>query len=129
MEHCSGGELFDRIIKVKKFGEKSASTIFRQMTVAVHHLHSHGIVHRDLKPENFLMADDSENAVIKLIDFGLSKRVSEQTQMHTQVGTPHYVAPEVLTGCYDLKCDIFSLGVIFYVILTGYPPFPGQTKS
>jgi calcium-dependent protein kinase len=121
MEHCSGGELFDRIVSVTKFSEKSAKNMILQMLIAVQHLHSHGIVHRDLKPENFLMADKSENSEIKLIDFGLSKRYQEgEAKMTSMVGSPNYVAPEVLAGSYDQKCDIFSLGVIFFIILTGY---------
>ena len=103
-----------------------------QMLSAVKHLHEHNIVHRDLKPENFLMNDKTENAEIKLIDFGLSKRFSQKEQvqkMHTVVGTPYYVAPEVLKGEYDQRCDVWSLGVILFVFLCGYPPFEGDENK
>jgi len=103
-----------------------------QMLSSIKHLHGHGIVHRDLKPENFLMNDPSENSEVKLIDFGLSKRFSakkEVEKMHTVVGTPYYVAPEVLKGNYDISCDIWSLGVILYVFLCGYPPFEGDNNK
>jgi calcium-dependent protein kinase len=132
MEHCKGGELFDRIVSAQKFTEKHAADIMKQMLSAVKHLHEHNIVHRDLKPENFLMEDTGENAEIKLIDFGLSKRFSQKEEvekMHTVVGTPYYVAPEVLKGNYDKQCDVWSLGVILFVFLCGYPPFEGDNNK
>ena len=132
MEFCNGGELFDRIVAAHRFNEKRASQIMSQMLRAVKHLHEHGIVHRDLKPENFLMNDTSEDSEVKLIDFGLSKRYSEaknSQKMHTVVGTPYYVAPEVLKGSYDKSCDVWSLGIILYVFLCGYPPFEGDNNK
>ena len=102
------------------------------MLSAVKHLHEKGIVHRDLKPENFLMDDTSENSEVKLIDFGLSKRFSqdqEVSKMTTVVGTPYYVPPEVLKGSYDHTCDVWSLGVILFVFLCGYPPFEGDNNK
>ena len=107
-------------------------------------MHEHGICHRDLKPENFLFSDRSEDAEIKLIDFGLSKRfgpnalaghdallgsASMEDKMHTIVGTPYYVAPEVLMGSYDFSCDVWSLGVILFIMLCGYPPFEGDNNK
>ena len=100
----------------------------RQMLSAIKHLHIHGIVHRDLKPENFLLASDESDSEIKLIDFGLSKRFTNK-HMHTVVGTPFYVAPEVLKGDYDNQCDIWSLGVILFILLCGYPPFEGNSNK
>jgi len=132
MEYCTGGELFDRIVQAHKFTEKHACEIMEQMLSSVKHLHEHGIVHRDLKPENFLMSDKSEGAEVKLIDFGLSKRFSSKDQlekMKTVVGTPYYVAPEVLKGSYDKRCDVWSLGVILFVFLCGYPPFEGDNNK
>ena len=132
MEHCRGGELFDRIVAAQRFSERHAADIMSQMLSAVKHLHGHGIVHRDLKPENFLMDDETENSEVKLIDFGLSKRFSETSEiekMHTVVGTPYYVAPEVLKGNYDKSCDVWSLGVILFVFLCGYPPFEGDNNK
>lgn len=132
MEHCKGGELFDRIVAAQKFTERHAADVMSQMLSAVKHLHGHGIVHRDLKPENFLMDDTSENSEVKLIDFGLSKRFSQEEEvgrMKTVVGTPYYVAPEVLKGAYDKSCDVWSLGVILFVFLCGYPPFEGDNNK
>lgn len=132
MEYCTGGELFDRIVSAQRFTEKHAADIMNQMLSAVKHLHEHNIVHRDLKPENFLMNDTGEDAEIKLIDFGLSKRFSQKDElekMHTVVGTPYYVAPEVLKGNYDKQCDVWSLGVILFVFLCGYPPFEGDNNK
>jgi len=132
MEYCNGGELFDRIVAAQRFSERHAADVMSQMLSAIKHLHGHGIVHRDLKPENFLMNDPSENSEVKLIDFGLSKRFSakkEVEKMHTVVGTPYYVAPEVLKGNYDISCDVWSLGVILYVFLCGYPPFEGDNNK
>ena len=103
-----------------------------ELKSAIKHLHEHNIVHRDLKPENCLMESKAQNSEIKLIDFGLSKRWSTEAgaaKMHTVVGTPYYVAPEVLRGEYDKMCDIWSLGIILYVFLCGYPPFEGDNNK
>ena len=132
MEYCKGGELFDRIVAAQRFTERHAADIMSQMLSAVKHLHANGIVHRDLKPENFLMDDTSENSEVKLIDFGLSKRFSQEQEvakMTTVVGTPYYVPPEVLKGSYDHTCDVWSLGVILFVFLCGYPPFEGDNNK
>lgn len=118
MQLCTGGELFDRIVKLEKFSEKDAADLMKKILSAVQHLHEHSICHRDLKPENFLFKNNKENAEIKIIDFGLSKKFSKlETDMTTIVGTPFYVAPEVLSGNYDTQCDLWSCGVILYVLL------------
>jgi calcium-dependent protein kinase len=112
------------------------------MLSAIKHLHEHKICHRDIKPENFLYSDDTPDAEIKLIDFGLSKRFGSnklpgkdgeqetvKLNMKTIVGTPYYVAPEVLKGSYDNSCDIWSLGIILFIFLCGYPPFEGDNSK
>jgi len=105
------------------------------MLSAIKHLHEYQICHRDLKPENFLFSDDSADPEIKLIDFGLSKRFgtsgfgNSKIKLQTIVGTPYYVAPEVLKGSYDNACDIWSLGIILYIFLCGYPPFEGDNNK
>lgn len=138
MELCTGGELFDRIVKEAEkhnnegaFDERGASTYMQQILGAMYYLHSHNFVHRDIKPENFLLQNERADAEIKVIDFGLAKRFepgSGQTML-TKAGTPYYVSPQVLAGKYDEKCDIWSCGVIAYILLCGYPPFYGDNDS
>jgi calcium-dependent protein kinase len=134
MEECSGGELFDRILdrinNKNLYTEKQACTIFKQMMSAICYCHSSKICHRDLKPENLLFLNTTEDAPLKVIDFGLSKIFGkEDHKMNTKVGTAYYVSPEVLAGDYDEKCDIWSCGVILYILLTGDPPFNGVNDN
>jgi len=127
MELVSGGELFDKIVEKGQYSEKDASVIVRKIVSAVHYLHVMGIAHRDLKPENLLLrsTDDTE---VMLSDFGLSKIVGEDTMMQTACGTPYYVAPEVLNASgYDKEVDMWSVGVITYLLLCGFPPFYGDS--
>jgi len=130
MELCTGGELFDRIIQKteegKQFTEKEVAKIFQQMMSAINYCHSNKIVHRDLKPENLLLASQDENSPIKVIDFGMSRIFNDKQAMFDKVGTAYYISPEVLDGFYDEKCDIWSAGVILYILLCGYPPFNGN---
>lgn len=126
LEFVSGGELFDRIIEVKNFNEDMTRLYMKQMLDAVNYLHSQGIAHRDLKPENILLKS-KDSDIIKLSDFGLSRMMSKESFLKTMCGTPGYVAPEVLLnsdkGGYGAACDIWSLGVIAYILLCGIPPF------
>jgi len=143
MEHCTGGELFKKILQRTEqdqaFTEKEAAVIFKQLMSAVSYCHSQGICHRDLKPENILFANNEPNSPIKIVDFGLSKIFGElkplmkgnkieKNIMSARVGTAYYMSPEVLQGNYDNKCDIWSCGVILYILLCGYPPFDGETE-
>ena len=133
MELCTGGELFDRIIENtengKQFSEKQAAEIYRQMMSAINYCHKNGIVHRDLKPENLLYLTKDENSPIKVIDFGMSKKFDNKSFMKEKVGTAYYISPEVLKGKYDEKCDIWSAGVILYIIICGYPCFNGDSDE
>ncbi len=134
MEECTGGELFDRIIeriqKKEIFSEKEAALMFKQMMAAICYCHGQKICHRDLKPENLLFLNNSSDSPLKVIDFGLSKVFgSTDHKMTTKVGTAYYVSPEVLTGDYDEKCDIWSSGVILYILLCGDPPFNGNNDN
>jgi serine/threonine protein kinase len=128
MELCSGGELFDRLARKKRYGETDAAKAIREMLNAVNYCHGHGIVHRDLKLENFVYADASETSRLKLIDFGLSKIYQDGSPaMNAQIGTVYYIAPEVVTRKgYNEKCDLWSLGVVTYMLLGGSPPFNGK---
>jgi calcium-dependent protein kinase len=131
MELCKGGELFDRIIKRNEqgnpFTEKEAATIFKQLMSAVSYCHSNKIVHRDLKPENLLLLDENDDTRIKIIDFGTSLIFKKKnSSMFDRVGTAYYISPEVIDGYYDEKCDVWSAGIILYVLLCGYPPFNGK---
>jgi len=129
MELVPGKELFERIIDRGQYSEKHASNIIRQISAAVDYLHQNGIAHRDLKPENLLSSGDDDNEVIKIIDFGLSKKFGDE-QLVTSVGSPGYVAPEVLTAeSYDKSVDMWSVGVILYILLCGYPPFFGPNST
>jgi calcium-dependent protein kinase len=133
MEECSGGELFERILKriteKNPYCEKDAAMIFRQIMSAVCHCHSSKICHRDLKPENLLFLNSSNDS-LKVIDFGLSRIFDEKNhQMNTKVGTAYYVSPEILQGNYDEKCDIWSSGVILFILLSGEPPFFGENDN
>merc|ERR1719510_2822325 len=139
MEHCSGGELFDRIdsdgVGAKDFNEKKASQVMRQIVASVHYLHTLGITHCDLKPENFIFEDKDANSKLKLIDFGMAKIVHWRKYHGRMNGTPYYIAPEVLRGHYNEACDMWSIGVIMFIIVFGFPPFhdssndPDRAKS
>mmetsp|Transcript_99098 Transcript_99098/g.279980 ORF Transcript_99098/g.279980 Transcript_99098/m.279980 type:complete len:526 (-) Transcript_99098:23-1600(-) len=129
LELCTGGELFDRILADGKFGEQAAAACVQQMFRAVNYMHHNYIMHRDLKPENWLLAHEAESITktgLKLIDFGLSKRFSPGEFASTKAGTPYYVAPEVLQGKYAQESDVWSIGVIMYILLCGSPPFTGN---
>lgn len=126
LELCSGGELFDRIVDKGLFDEKSAAIIVQQTLAALFYLHKNQIMHRDLKPENFLFASKEDDAPLKIIDFGLGARFEPGQRMTTKAGTPYYVAPQVLKGDYNELCDVWSTGVITYILLSGMPPFYGD---
>jgi len=130
-ELCTGGELLEKIFSKARYKEKGAAKVMRQILLAVNHLHENGICHRDLKPENFLFATKEKGADLKLIDFGLANKFGSKfdTRMNTVVGTPYYIAPEVLTGQYGFQCDIWSVGVIMYMLLSGKPPFEGRSSN
>jgi len=129
MDYCSGGELFDRIIEAGALTEREGAIVAQQILRAINYMHDHQVAHRDLKPENFLFAskDPIGNNLLKIIDFGLSCFFKPGQVLSTRAGTPYYVAPQVLQGKYDHMCDLWSVGVIMYILLCGYPPFYGRT--
>lgn len=125
-EYVPGGELFDYIIKSKMLSEPIAAHFMRQLLSAVAYCHSNNIVHRDLKPENLLIDVQSVGATLKVIDFGLSAFLeSSKEKLTKKFGTSYYMAPEVLRKDYNEKCDIWSCGVILYILLSGKQPFNG----
>mmetsp|Transcript_3807 Transcript_3807/g.3603 ORF Transcript_3807/g.3603 Transcript_3807/m.3603 type:complete len:304 (+) Transcript_3807:20-931(+) len=124
-ELCTGGELFDRIKELDYFSENQAAKYMFDITSAIKYCHEAGIVHRDLKPENLLLENKTPTARLKLIDFGTSQEFNKGKKMKKFIGTSYYVAPEVINGSYDQKCDVWSLGVILYIMLSGTPPFNG----
>ncbi|XP_052792506.1 calcium/calmodulin-dependent protein kinase type IV-like isoform X2 [Mya arenaria] len=124
LELVTGGELFERIVNRGKYSEKDAALAVREMLEGLEYLHKNDIMHRDLKPENLLYENLSEKAKLKIADFGLSKIIGAQVTTNTVCGTPGYCAPEVVKGkCYDTKVDMWSIGVIAYILLCGYEPF------
>jgi serine/threonine protein kinase len=140
-ELCRGGELYDGIIRKTSdrrddgdapcFAEDEAARVVYQILSAVSYMHEKGIVHRDIKPENVLFETSNEDSPIKIIDFGLSRKHFENAQppMSAVVGTPYYIAPEVLDKKYDKACDLWSVGIVAYILLCGYPPFNGANNE
>ncbi|XP_021821488.1 calcium-dependent protein kinase 2-like [Prunus avium] len=128
MELCAGGELFDRIIAQGQYSERAAAAILRDIVNVVHICHFMGVLHRDLKPENFLLSSKDERAMLKATDFGLSVFIEEGKVYRDIVGSAYYVAPEVLRRSYGKEIDIWSAGVILYILLSGVPPFWAETE-
>eukprot|EP00928_Gymnodinium_smaydae_P024251 TRINITY_DN19681_c0_g1_i3.p1 TRINITY_DN19681_c0_g1~~TRINITY_DN19681_c0_g1_i3.p1 ORF type:complete len:1333 (+),score=287.96 TRINITY_DN19681_c0_g1_i3:131-4129(+) len=129
MELCTGGELFQRLADRHWYSEFDASRVTRHMLDAVSYLHSQNICHRDLKLENWLYENPSMDAKLKLCDFGFGQIVEPSVKLTATLGSLFYVAPEVLDGSYGLPCDVWSVGVIVYMLLSGIPPFDGKTDT
>ncbi|KNA10693.1 hypothetical protein SOVF_141970 [Spinacia oleracea] len=130
MELCQGGELLDRILsRGGKFSEEDAKAVMVQILSVTAYCHLQGVVHRDLKPENFLFTSKDENAPLKAIDFGLSDYVKPDERLNDIVGSAYYVAPEVLHRAYGTEADMWSIGVIAYILLCGSRPFWARTES
>ncbi|KAH7822669.1 putative CAMK/CAMK1 protein kinase [Monocercomonoides exilis] len=129
-ELATGGELFDKIVDRGSYSERDASLLMLSLFNALRYLHSKNIAHRDLKPENILYESDAPTAAVKITDFGLSKVVDKKKMMQTCCGTPGYVAPEVLTFAgYGPEVDLWSMGVLMYVLLCGFPPFYDENDA
>ncbi|KAG5233650.1 CDPK-related kinase [Salix suchowensis] len=130
MELCEGGELLDRILsRGGRYTEVDAKTIVVQILNVVAYCHLQGVAHRDLKPENFLFTSRDEDAPMRMIDFGLSDFVKPDDRLNDIVGSAYYVAPEVLHRSYNLEADMWSIGVITYILLCGSRPFWARTES
>ena len=133
MEICEGGELFEAISQQGSFSEGDCANIMKSLLSAVNYLHGKNIVHRDLKPENIMLTKNlqkmkNKKYEIKLIDFGTAKQFEPHQKLNKFIGTSYYIAPEVLKENYNEKCDIWSCGVILYILLCGYPPFNGNSN-
>lgn len=132
MQLCEGGELFDRIQDQPdgSFSEADAQKILKQIIDGLAFLHAQKIAHCDLKPDNFLFLTKDKDSPLKIIDFGMSKHIPDfKKKMTSFRGTPYYVAPEVLEGFYTKSCDIWSFGVVMFVMLFGYPPFHANSDD
>ena len=136
-ELLDGGELFDRIIQVQHFSESKAAMIVNQILLAINYMHSKNITHRDLKPENILLeSKDVDNLCVKIADFGFSCFFDPEKGLDLVLGSPLYMAPEIirigenkqLKMTYNEKVDVWSIGVITYMLLTGRNPYPGRNK-
>ena len=127
-ELCEGRELFEEIQKRSRFTELEAAIVTKQLLSAINYCHERKVAHRDLKPENILI-DRKEKGAVKVIDFGTSHLFDNQKLMHQMYGTTYYIAPEVLLGNYTEKCDLWSIGVILYIMLSGKPPFQGKSDT
>eukprot|EP01083_Nonionella_stella_P091659 256324_1 len=131
LELLSGGELFERIVDRGQYSEKQAADLVRLVVKAIQYIHSEGVVHRDLKPENLIYLNSSDESPVKITDFGLAKYLpDERSVMNTACGTPGYVAPEILKNePYDKQVDMWSIGVILYILLCGFPPFYDENAA
>ena len=126
-----GGELFHEVKIRGRLAEKDVATLIRQLLSCVSYCHSKGIVHRDLNPQNILLADSGKQKSyenIKIIDFGCSLNCDAKDKFSEMIGTPYYIAPEILRGKGCQKSDIWSVGVIAYICLSGTPPFNGESE-
>jgi serine/threonine protein kinase len=130
LEFLEGGELFDRIVQKNFYNEKEARDVVKVILDGMKYCHDKGIAHRDMKPENLLLTSKEDDSNVKIADFGFAIRGAQKSALTTQCGTPGYVAPEILQNLpYDKAVDMWSIGVITYILLGGYPPFHDENQK
>ncbi|KAK3257063.1 calcium-dependent protein kinase [Cymbomonas tetramitiformis] len=129
MEFAQGGDLFDKIVNLGYFSESMTANTIRTVLQVVARCHALGVAHRDIKPENFLLSTCSPDAELMAIDFGLSSFISPGQKFQELIGSPFYVAPEVLKRCYSQEADVWSVGVMLYIMLSGIPPFWAESDA
>ena len=128
-EYCPAGDLFSEIVKMKKFKESQVADLMFQLLSALVYCHSKRVIHRDLKPENILLMEKGESLSIKVADFGSSVVLDPDARLSGCYGSAYYLAPEVFGKSYNEKCDIWSVGIIMYILLTGKPPYTGRDSE
>eukprot|EP00930_Biecheleria_cincta_P058349 TRINITY_DN4418_c0_g2_i1.p1 TRINITY_DN4418_c0_g2~~TRINITY_DN4418_c0_g2_i1.p1 ORF type:complete len:900 (-),score=175.30 TRINITY_DN4418_c0_g2_i1:42-2741(-) len=133
LEFCEGGDVLDKLVTSGILDENQTAVVVRGVLAVLNYLNANGYVHRDIKPENILFKESRNDQLLsqlRIVDFGYSCKAPEEGFfLHTKVGTPYYVAPEVLSGQYGKECDVWSCGVVAYMLLAGYPPFFGETDA
>lgn len=129
MELCSGGEVFQKILELKRFQESDAAAIGRQMLSALNYVHSSNIAHRDIKAENFLFSDSSITSPIKMIDFGMATKFKEGQILTELCGSPHYLSPELIGQKYTHLADLWAFGVLLYLLMYGRYPYDGKNPQ
>eukprot|EP00931_Biecheleriopsis_adriatica_P119794 TRINITY_DN94988_c0_g1_i1.p1 TRINITY_DN94988_c0_g1~~TRINITY_DN94988_c0_g1_i1.p1 ORF type:complete len:634 (+),score=139.75 TRINITY_DN94988_c0_g1_i1:112-1902(+) len=129
MDLCKGGEVFSKILELKRFTEANAGTLGAQMLSAIEYIHDHNIMHRDLKAENFLLSDNSPTSVVKMIDFGMAAKFEHGKFFKEICGSPHYLAPELVGQKYDHMVDMWAFGVLMYLLMYGHYPYDGKSTK
>mmetsp|Transcript_43604 Transcript_43604/g.79448 ORF Transcript_43604/g.79448 Transcript_43604/m.79448 type:complete len:448 (+) Transcript_43604:78-1421(+) len=129
MELCRGGEVFAKILEIKRFSEKDAARLGMQMLTAIQYLHKLWIVHRDIKAENFMLLDTTLDSPVKMIDFGMATKLKQKQVLTELCGSPHYLAPELIGQKYTHLVDIWAFGVLMYLLMYGQYPFDAKTPK
>jgi len=126
MELCQGGEVFAKIVELKRFSERNAALLGQQMLKAISYIHKLRIAHRDIKAENFMLAEASLTSPVKMIDFGMATRFEDGQVLTELCGSPHYLAPELIGQKYDYRADVWAFGVLLYLLMYGHYPYDAK---
>lgn len=126
MELCKGGEVFAKIVELKRFSEKNAAVLGQQMLQAIEYIHKRNIAHRDIKAENFMLAEASISSPVKMIDFGMACKFEDGECLTELCGSPHYLAPELIGQKYDHRADVWAFGVLLYLLMYGHYPYDAK---